>query len=54
MSFTDRDKILMQVQKPTRYTGGEVNICKKIRRMLIFGSAFVFLMFMRWQCRTWE
>ena len=29
MSFTDRDKILMQVQKPTRYTGGEVNICKK-------------------------
>ena len=29
MSFTDRDKILMQVQKPTRYTGGEINICRK-------------------------
>lgn len=29
MSFTERDKILMQVQKPTRYTGGEINICKK-------------------------
>lgn len=25
MPFTDRDKILMQVQKPTRYTGGELN-----------------------------
>ncbi len=29
MSFTERDKILMQVQKPTRYTGGEINICLK-------------------------
>lgn len=29
MSFTERDKILMHVQKPTRYTGGEINICKK-------------------------
>ena len=29
MSFTERDKILMKVQKPTRYTGGEINICKK-------------------------
>ncbi len=25
MSFTEKDKILMQVQKPTRYTGGELN-----------------------------
>ena len=29
MSFTERDKILMQVQKPTRYTGGEINVCVK-------------------------
>ncbi len=29
MSFTERDKILVKVQKPTRYTGGEINICKK-------------------------
>ncbi len=29
MSFTERDKILMQVQKPTRYTGGELNACIK-------------------------
>ena len=25
MGFTDKDKILMNVQKPTRYTGGELN-----------------------------
>ncbi len=25
MSYTQRDKILMKVQKPTRYTGGELN-----------------------------
>lgn len=25
MSYTERDKILMKVQKPTRYTGGELN-----------------------------
>lgn len=25
MNYTDRDKILMKVQKPTRYTGGELN-----------------------------
>lgn len=25
MSYTERDKILMRVQKPTRYTGGELN-----------------------------
>ena len=29
MSIETRDKILMQVQKPTRYTGGEVNACMK-------------------------
>lgn len=29
MSFTERDKILVSVQKPTRYTGGELNACMK-------------------------
>lgn len=29
MPFTNQDKILMQVQKPTRYTGGERNSCIK-------------------------
>lgn len=29
MRITDKDKILMKVQKPTRYTGGELNACIK-------------------------
>lgn len=29
MSFTEKDKILMRVQKPTRYTGGELNCVMK-------------------------
>lgn len=29
MPFTEQDKILMKVQKPTRYTGGEMNQCIK-------------------------
>lgn len=29
MSFSEMDKILMKVQKPTRYTGGELNIVRK-------------------------
>ena len=29
MPFSERDKILMKVQKPTRYTGGEMNQCVK-------------------------
>ena len=29
MQFNKRDKILMKVQKPTRYTGGELNSCIK-------------------------
>ena len=29
MRFDKRDKILMNVQKPTRYTGGELNACIK-------------------------
>ena len=29
MAYTERDKILMKVQKPTRYTGGELNCVMK-------------------------
>ena len=29
MHFSKKDKILMNVQKPTRYTGGELNSCIK-------------------------
>ena len=29
MAYTERDKILMRVQKPTRYTGGELNSVMK-------------------------
>lgn len=29
MSFTQREKILKNVEKPTRYTGGELNMCIK-------------------------
>ena len=29
MPFSNKDKILMRVQKPTRYTGGEMNQCIK-------------------------
>lgn len=29
MLISDKDKILMKVQKPTRYTGGEINQCIK-------------------------
>lgn len=29
MAITTRDIILSRVQKPTRYTGGEINVCKK-------------------------
>ena len=29
MSYNEKDKILMKVQKPTRYTGGELNCVMK-------------------------
>ncbi len=42
MQFKKRDKILMTVQKPTRYTGGELNSCIKNPRdvKLRFGFCF--------------
>ncbi len=42
MPFTDRDKILMQVQKPTRYTGGEINAVMKNPDNVQIRYGFVF------------
>lgn len=42
MYFTQRDKILMQVQKPTRYTGGELNACIKDKDSVKIRFGFCF------------
>ncbi len=42
MSFTQRDKILMKVQKPTRYTGGELNAAVKDPSQVDVRFAFCF------------
>ncbi len=42
MAFTQRDKILMKVQKPTRYTGGEVNSVIKNKDEVDLRYGFVF------------
>ena len=42
MPFTQRDKILMQVQKPTRYTGGEINSVMKNPEDVEVRFGFVF------------
>lgn len=42
MHYTERDKILMQVQKPTRYTGGELNACIKNKEDIKIRFGFCF------------
>ncbi|MCX7714643.1 MAG: TIGR03960 family B12-binding radical SAM protein [Clostridia bacterium] len=42
MSFTEKDKILARVQKPTRYTGGELNSVKKNPAQVQVRFAFCF------------
>ena len=42
MNFSDMDKILMNVQKPTRYTGGELNIVRKNPQDVDVRFAFCF------------
>lgn len=42
MHYTERDKILMQVQKPTRYTGGELNACMKDKDKVKIRFGFCF------------
>jgi len=42
MYFTERDKLLVQVQKPTRYTGGELNSCMKDKTKVKIRFGFCF------------
>ena len=42
MPITEKDKILMKVQKPTRYTGGEINQCVKNPKDIKSRIAFCF------------
>ena len=42
MSFSEKDKILAKVQKPTRYTGGELNIVRKDPSCVDVRFAFCF------------
>lgn len=42
MPILDKDKILMKVQKPTRYTGGEINQCVKDPKDVFIRFGFCF------------
>lgn len=42
MPIQDKDKILMKVQKPTRYTGGEINQCVKDPKDVLVRFGFCF------------
>ncbi len=42
MSYTERDKILIKVQKPTRYTGGELNSVQKDKNAVDCRFGFCF------------
>lgn len=42
MAYTERDKILMRVQKPTRYTGGELNSVMKDKEKIDCRFGFCF------------
>ena len=42
MPFSNKDKILMRVQKPTRYTGGEMNQCVKNPKDVFVRFGFCF------------
>ena len=42
MPYTEKDKILMRVQKPTRYTGGELNSVKKDKNKVECRFGFCF------------
>ena len=42
MPITEKDKILMNVQKPTRYTGGEINQCVKNPEDVLIRFGFCF------------
>ena len=42
MGYTEKDKILMKVQKPTRYTGGELNSAEKDKNSVLCRFGFCF------------
>ena len=42
MAYTEKDKILMKVQKPTRYTGGELNSAEKDKNSVDCRFGFCF------------
>ena len=42
MAYTEKDKILMRVQKPTRYTGGELNSAEKDKNSVDCRFGFCF------------
>ncbi|MBR4173629.1 MAG: TIGR03960 family B12-binding radical SAM protein, partial [Clostridia bacterium] len=42
MAYTEKDKILMRVQKPTRYTGGELNSVEKDKNLVDCRFGFCF------------
>ena len=42
MPFTQREKILLNVEKPTRYTGGELNMCIKDPKQVEVRFGFCF------------
>lgn len=42
MAYTEKDKILMKVQKPTRYTGGELNSVLKDKNAVLCRFGFCF------------
>ena len=45
------EKVLLKVQKPGRYAGGESN---RVVNRLTCGSPFASRMCMRWGCPIWE
>ena len=52
MISRDVEKILLNVQKPGRYTGGELNSVIKDKDKVDIRFAFAFPMFTRSVCRT--
>ena len=52
--ITQKDKILARVEKPTRYTGGELNEVLKNPEEVDVRFGFVSPTHMKLRCRIWE
>lgn len=48
------EKVLLKVQKPGRYAGGESNRVVKDQEQVDVRFAFASRMCMRWGCPIWE